>query len=240
MSDFPLTDLTDKFSKRPGAHERHLLRRYKNPLFRHLFDEVTIAEQEDAVLQDRLETEKFIEEFRGLVEEVVSLDEKAESEVILDLKQRLDRSFEVCAGLAGDMSEVQASIRQLVGLMMTAIRVGAGNDATAQQNLDEEDMAREMHFKLLEMPLMADVLRPDSQVTGDALAPTLLSEDETAVSVIMSLFTEEQQDAICEDAKTLLEKLETDGIIIDKLWDNLKNMQSVTGSAPAPTGCSAG
>lgn len=206
------------------------MRRFKNPLFRHLHDEVTVAEQEDAVLQDRLETEKFIEEFRQLVEEVVALDEKAESEQILSLKQRLDRSFEVCSGLAGDMSEIKQSIRQLVELMMNAVRAGAGNDTVAQQNLDEEDMARNMHFSLLEMPLIADLLRPDSKVTGDDLAPTLLSEDPTAVQVIMSLFTEEQQKQICSEARSILENLDKEGLAIDKFWENLQNMESVKDS----------
>ena len=196
-----------KFSSQPGAHERHLIRAWNNPLFDGLEIEVTEQAIEAAQMRDRLEADRFLESFHSLVERVVSLDAKVESDIMLELKQELDKSYEVCSGLGGEMDEIKSAIRELLEVIVGAIRKGAGDDQQALQNLAEEDLARTLHFELLAYPLVADLLRPDSPVESEALVPSVLSESLDAVPAVMSLFTPDQAQTMHAFGESLLDKL---------------------------------
>lgn len=166
--------MSEQFSKRPGAHERRLIRRYRNPLFGH-----TAISQEDidrARERDADEVKAFMKWFRDLVEQCASLDPNAEADVVLKLKEQLDKSYEQSAGLAGDQSEIQALVKRLLEVIMQAMWKGVGQDMQAHSKLQMEAEARESHFALLGYPLVADLLRPDSVIEEDELVPTLLSE----------------------------------------------------------------
>ena len=62
-----------------------------------------------------------------------------------------------------------------------------------------------MHFRLLEHPLVADLLAPDSPIGPDELAPTLLSESKPAVRAAIELFDEAQLGELCRDARQRLD-----------------------------------
>lgn len=222
MSNFSTEVL--HFSPHPGAHERCLKRAAGNSLFDELNVEVSPRSLEDAQLQDKLEVDHFMEEFHNLVERVVSLDSKVESDVILEIKQELDKSYEICSGLGGEMDEVREAIKQLLELVMKAIHKGAGDDQQALMNLAEEQLARELHFELLEYPLVADLLRPDSLVSADALVPSILSEELDAVPAVMSLFTPEQATELHATGEALLTRLEQAGLETDDARTKLNIM----------------
>lgn len=213
------------FSDLPGAYERQLKRAWNNPLFEGLVVDVSPSVLEDAKLRDTLDARRFMEGFQDLVERVVSLDAHVESDVILELKQSLDKSYETCCGLAGDMSEIKEAIKQLLASMMGAIHKGAGDDEKALRNLAEEEVARRLHFELLDYPLVADLLRPDELVASEALVPTLLSEALDAMPAVMSLFTPEQAEEITHSARALLGRLEGAGHDLPEARNNLNIME---------------
>ena len=62
--------------------------------------------------------------------------------MILGLKERLDRLYEQASGLREDQTKVKAALRQLVGVVMRAVWSGAGNDALARSELEDEEQAR--------------------------------------------------------------------------------------------------
>src|SRR5690606_7819356 len=115
----------------------------------------------------------FQGEFRALVQRAIELSPQEESEVILKLKEDLDRAYEQCCGLPGDNSETKAALRKLLDIVMRAVWRGAADDPAAQTNLREEEVARATHFELLEHPLVADLIRPDSPIEPDELAATV-------------------------------------------------------------------
>lgn len=223
MSIFTVNPIS--FSAEPGAHERRLKRVFANALFADSGIQVTPQTVEDAQLQDRLEAEKFLEEFHALVEKVVGMDARVESDIMLDLKQQLDKSYETASGLGGDMSDIKAAIKELVGLMMKAIRTGAGDDQQALLNLAEEELAREMHFELLDYPLVVDLLRPDGLIEKDILVPTLLSEELDAIPAVASIFTPEQMTELVAEAKALIEKKEVEDCDVSAAKTNLNIME---------------
>ena len=205
--------MTLNFSDHPGRRERHLQRRHGNPLFADPPPRIDPVELQAAQQEDRQEALTFQEEFVALIHEAVSLKPNEESEVILKLKERVDKAYEQASGLAGDQTRVKEAIPQLINAIMTAVRRGAGNDALALQELDQEEQARAMHYRLLEQPLVADLLAPDSPVTAEELLPTLLCAEPEALGAALQLFDEQQLRSLAEEGRDLLARQEQAGLL---------------------------
>jgi len=203
--------MTLTFSDLPGRRERHLQRRHANPLFADPPPLVTPVELEQARRADLEEAEGFREDFLALVQEAMDLKPNEQSEVILKLKARLDQAYEQASGLAGDQSAIKAAIPQLVAPIMAAVRQGAGNDAMALQELAHEDEARAMHYRLLEQPLVADLLAPDTPIPPGELLPTLLTAKNEALEAALQLFDPQQIGVLAEEGRELLARLEREG-----------------------------
>jgi len=196
------------FSDRPGSRERHVRRKYQNPLFAGV--EVSELDIVQARKQDAEEVDQFMNQFRELVQQALELDSNTEADVILKLKEQLDKSYEQCAGLAGDQAEIKSMIKRLLGSIMQAMWKGVGQDLQAQSKLENEEKARESHFTLLEYPLVADLIRPDSPIAQEELVPVLLSESGDSLSVVMQVFVPEQQIMLVQQARELLANIELD------------------------------
>jgi hypothetical protein len=186
------------FSELPGRHERHLLRKRDNPLFPEQQRTLSQSQLTEAQRLDHEELEAYIRDLRKLVSEAVSLGPHEQSDVILALKEKLDQSYETACRLADDQSPNKEAIRKLVAVIMRAVWKGAGNDTQAHQELEQEETARATHYRLLETPLVADLLDPDSPIQADELLPVLLSAERDEFEAAITLFDPAQLSAICE------------------------------------------
>jgi hypothetical protein len=193
------------FSDKPGARERQLRRKYNNPLFNSA--QISPLDIQQAQQQDAEEVSAFMADFRDLVKRSVDLQPNTETDVILKIKQQLDKTYEQCAGLAGEQSEIKDMLKRLLNSIMRAMWNGIGQDAQAHSKLEMEEQARDQHFALLEHPLVADLLCPDSRIAKNELVPTLLSESAESLQVAMPLFVPEQQLLLCNTARELIAKL---------------------------------
>ncbi len=206
----------------PGRHERHL-RRCLDPLFPRPvvppFDEALLEAQR----LDHDELIAFVQDLREAVAGAVRLQGNEGSEVVLDLKERLEQLYERAAGLAEDQASNQAALRKLIDVIMRSVRHAAGNDPLAQAELDQEEAARALHFAQLAHPLVADLLDPDSLIAPDELAPALLCEPETGYAAALVLFDAGQLAQLCADARGLLEARDPDRGRPDA-WDRLVEM----------------
>ncbi len=184
--------MTLLFSTKPGRRERHLLRKRNNPLFQENQRQVSTTALQEAQRLDHEELADFITEFRKLVHQAVSLQPSEESDVILKLKENLDKSYEQACGLADDQAETKDAIKKLLVVIMNAVRSGAGEDPKALDELQQETIAREAHFELLEHPLIADILYPESVISEEDLIPTLLSSPAEEFAAALTLFDADQ------------------------------------------------
>ncbi|OQX15067.1 MAG: hypothetical protein BWK73_07755 [Thiothrix lacustris] len=213
-----------KPSEQPGSHERHLLRKASNPLF----PTALILDDDNLIDAQRLDhdaLQSFNTAFRALLEETTSLTSNVDSEVILQLKDRLDRAYETASSMGGDTTAMKGAIRKLLSFMMASVRRGAGNDAQAHLELDQEEMAREAHFALLDAPLVADLLHPESPIHPDELVPTLLSADKDELQLALQMFDEVQLLAILSQGAALLEQLQGAGVDVSIPQEKLAFMQ---------------
>jgi hypothetical protein len=213
------------FSEHPGRHERHLRRKLDNPLFP---QPVTNPSDDDLLEVQRLDHEELIEflgALRVAVQSAVELKPNEESQVILNLKEELDRLYETSAGLADEQSGNQAAIRQLIAVIMKTVWAAATDDQ-ALAELEQESSARSAHFALLAESLVADLLHPQSPIGEDELVPTLLSESETAVAAALQLFDAEQLLQMVAQAHTLVDSLDSHATCKPAAQLRLQQMQA--------------
>ena len=209
------------FSKHPGPLERHLKRKYQNPLFSPEQRELTQEQIQQAHQADEQELNHFLRYFRDLVQEAIDLKPETDSEIILSIKERLDKSYAHCCALPGEQSEIKKAVNTLIEVIMKAVRQGAANDPIALNTLEEEDIARRMHNELHEFQIVADLLLPDSPIESDELAATLLSESESSLTSALQIFDKQQLQQIHHDAeelsKTLVSEEQTRDAIMQKI-----------------------
>jgi hypothetical protein len=218
--------MTLLFSQRPGRRERHLLRKRNNPLFSDQEQRISSSDLQQAQRLDHEELVEFIGGFRTLIHETVNLQPNEDSGVILEIKQRLDRAYEQASGLADDQTETQDAIRKLLLVIMSTVAAGAGDDPHAKQELEQEKRARDAHFELLQHPIVADLLNPDSPIAQHELVPTLLSESADGLRAALELFDNVQLAILCEEAKSLLRRAEQDGKTVESQKQRLLEMET--------------
>lgn len=213
------------FSEFPGRHERHYRRRLGNALFPR-----PIEASDEALLEaQRLDHEEliaFLGELRGAVQAAVELRPNEESQVILDLKERLDKLYEAASCMAEDQRGNKDALRQLIAVIMSTVRAAAAGDPTAEQELQQEEMARATHFNLLQQPLVAELLHPQSLIEQDELLPTLLSEDEVALKAALELFDDEQLTLLAPQGRELLLAHDAGQRSLAAAWQRLEQIES--------------
>jgi len=212
-------------SQNPGRHERHFRRKLENPLF----PRPTEADVDVLLEAQRLDHEEllaFLTELREAVRAAVDLQPNEESQVILDLKERLDKLYEAASCLAEDQTGNKDALRQLIAVIMGTVRASAAGDSQAEDELQQEEIARASHFHLLEQPLVAELLHPQSLIEPDELAATLLSEDEGALKAALELFDVDQLMLLVGEAQQLLTAKDADNTPLPEARQRLAVMAS--------------
>jgi len=217
-----------QFIDQPGARERQLKRRSGSPLFSVERQRVSNSELKKARQHDKEEIINFTESLQSLLMDVGKFSAREETDVILQTKEKADRLYEQCVGLAGDHERERQGLLKLNEVIMGAIRAAAGQDPLAMEELEKEQQAREIHLTLLECQLAADILRSDAALEENELLPTILSEDEDSIRMTMTLFSDEQQQLLNEQANELLSSIQQSG----KLDANLKKKFEALSSQP--------
>lgn len=201
------------FIEFPGAYERQLQRKHSQPsLFGLTSNDITSNEVLLARQKDVEEAEKFMTSFRSVVERAVSLKPNEQSDVILELKEELDQHYQHCCSLQGDMTAIKKALRTLIQAIMSAVRAGAGNDVTAQAKLNEEDTAREEHFRLQEFSFITDMMRDEKSIPTEELALSFIMEPMNIVTEALDLFQPEDIATLISDIHDSFETLDDETI----------------------------
>ncbi len=220
-------------SVKPGIREQHMLRRRNNPLFDEDRRDVANEDLASARLDDGLELDRFMEEFQSLVQRAIDLKPNTPSETVLEIKAALDKAYQQACALPGDQTQVKKAITQLVSAIMRAIRNGIGDDALAEQELEDEDTARRTHFGLQELPLVSALTHPESPIGENELIPSLLSEPEQTLAPSLTIFDRGQMEVLCEDARAFLSQRDPDRTL-DDAWRRLELMEEMSHQSHQP------
>ena len=197
--------ITIKFSAQPGAYERHLQRKYQNPLFPESERALLEYEVEQAREKDQQDLRAFFEAFEETVQATAGLSQSVETDELHELKQDLEQLYIQSASLAGDLSQYQQALSKLIQVCMNGLLKAAADDPTALSRLEQETMARDAFFDLIAIKMVADILRGDGIINEDELIPSLLSETEENLPLVMDLFEPDQQRHLFELATEFMQ-----------------------------------
>jgi tRNA-dihydrouridine synthase len=215
-----------RFSAKPGFWERHMQRKAANP---RLFCLASTPQQADVTAawqRDQQELARFHSDFKQLLEDMAALQGAVDTQVILQLKERIDRLYIHAKGDANLESQAQALLK-LHAVVMTAVIRASANDPLAREEVEQEQAAHAMHLHLLEHPLTAHLLRADSPIAGDELLPTLLSETPAALRAVLGMFDATQLAALCDAARRLLDSIHPHGEDVSRAEERLALMRGV-------------
>lgn len=216
-----------RFSPQPGAFEKHLRRKHQNPLFPTAQQNLLQAEVEQARLRDQQDLQAFMEAFDETVKQAATLNGTVDSEVVLDLKEKLERLYVNSGSLAGDLGDYQDALLKLIRVCMEMIRKGASDDAVALRKLDEEDQARTVYFAMLETPLVADLMRGDEVIQADELVPTVLSLETRELTTVLALFEPEYLEQLILQTRDFIQNLSPETQTLAHTEDKLQLMEKV-------------
>ena len=202
------------FTDKPGRRERHLRRRHGNPLFAwppvEIQPETLLAAQK----ADHEEMQTFRGTFRAQMQKAVDLPPGAGSDRVLGLKEELEKLYEQACGLPEDHEDEKEALARLVGLIMKAVRNAAGSDPLAQQELQDEERARAVHLRVVQRPLVADILHPQSPIGQDELVPALLSAGDQDLNAALEIFDADQLVLLVSRGRELLDGLDDEQVDI--------------------------
>jgi hypothetical protein len=225
--DLPFTD-------RPGRRERHLRRRHANPLFGWPAPPVEPIVLLAAQRADHEEQEAFDASLHALVRRAVDLPAETGSDAILALKEELERHYEQACGLAGDHAAEKAGIARLIEVIMGVVRRHAAADPLAAEELAQEEAARARHFRLLDLPLVVDLLHPESLIAPEELAATVLSASDAEFDAVPELFDGPELALLAEQAEACLAGLGDAGLDLARPRARLAALHTLSAAAGGP------
>lgn len=220
-----MTLMNLQFSTTPGCWERHLQRRYQNPLFLHYSQPVTQTDIDTAHRRDEDERRLFQQDFLILLQDVTTLQNEVKTPVVLKLRERIDSLYERVASFGGDFHTEKRNLRTLSDLITQSILSSGVRDPQVLANLERETAARHLHFSLLEHAFVAHLLLPYSPIVAGDIVPSMLTEEETALRAAMSLFDLQRQQLLCQEARRLLIYLKAKGHAVPVAWSRLITME---------------
>lgn len=218
------TETTTRQTPAFGMHERHLRRKDGNPLYSVPAPCYAPEEYLQARRLDTDEMNAFQNEMQEVIQQAIDLPPNAESEVVLELRGKLDQLYTRCSGFGVSCGSHKQSIRKLIEIVMQAVWQASADDPMARMELEQEEMARQQHFCLLEYPLISDLMRPDTPITQDELIPTLLQAEEDELEAVLWMFEPQQLREIREEAQSLLAARREQGYELSDAWENLESI----------------
>jgi len=193
-----------EFLQNPGPRERQLQRVYNNPLFLHKENpgpqQVELARQ-----QDTEDLESFIKQFQAEIEAAVNLKPQADADDVLALKARMETLYTQACGLQGERSKFKAALKQLMEIITRSLVSAANNDPEAMQKINDDMEATELHLRISESLLAADIINPNEIIAPEQLASSMLSSSEEELASALLVFDPEQLQLIVKQASQILE-----------------------------------
>ncbi|MBT5229219.1 MAG: hypothetical protein HOM11_02970 [Methylococcales bacterium] len=212
------------FNELPGCWERHCQRKYKNPLFADA-NSITVELVGQAQAKDLAELESFDKTFQDVLEKAVALPAHAQSDVVLGLKEQIDKLYESSATLLGDQTDKQKALLKLTEVVMKVIKTGADTDTFAVGQLEQETTARELHVKMLKHHVIADLLREESPIQPEELAAVVLIETPDAIKSLVTLFDDDQKQDLMRQCEVVVEKMKASDVEVPFVEDRMADLR---------------
>ena len=128
--------------------------------------------------------------------------------------------------LPGQPVAIQDAIKKLIHTISATLRNTSKNDPDALEKLSSDEAHTALHLQLCDYLIVSDILNPDEVIRDEEHIPTLLNESSAALQAALALFPPERINALIEEGKILLQKIEAEGHSLPEAWQRLAQMES--------------
>ncbi|SEB96914.1 hypothetical protein SAMN02787142_0645 [Burkholderia sp. WP9] len=182
-----------KWSAQPGAVERHLQRRYNNPLFPLHRRMVTSGDVYEARIADNRALADIHEELAQVAREFLSQGERPSNwhPFLSNLRERLDKLEDRRILAGGQNAALASAIAELRGDVMAVWRSAVQKNRPSLAALEQAEALRgERHVAMYASDWMTQLLSHASQIPPEEVVASMLSERpdelEKAVSILQA------------------------------------------------------
>ncbi len=168
---YPMDDESEalNWTENPGCFERHLRRRFQNPLFPPDRRKVTRAELQSAQERDSEEFEEFSRQYAGLAERLDTLYELdcIPAQFLVNEQEVIGELIKKSAALGGDAFDQYPELEVLRERVKRSLRETVRNIPDLRDISEQIDILHEVRRSTTYHPLVAQMARPDTPIRGE-------------------------------------------------------------------------
>lgn len=202
----------------PGAFERHLQRRWRNPLFPAERRAVSTAD----VYEARLKDSQAFEDARKAVREIITGFE--DNRWLSDLngfREHIDAAREQLQSVGGDIADLDDLLKKCRTLLMEEWRSRLRGDQQGLEALDEAEDAHTKKEALLGTTFWRQLKSPAAPIPKGELVPALLCEDPRTVARFVEVLPETERKDALHWAAAVISAADTEGFDVMTIKEQL-------------------
>ena len=200
----------------PGAYERHLQRRYNNPLFPPSRQRVTLQELRIAQARDRTDAEAIRQEFYDLLQEIEGLPSLTTQTDVSVIRERIDDLHDKAAEVGG-LSNVINGLIKIRKAVIDTWRKAIVNNPAALAALERAESLYRARARIAYNPFVAQM----SRIPSEEIVPALLTEDADTIRIAMEILDEGTKETVRQAAVSLLLQMGAEGKAIPDVGKKL-------------------
>ena len=189
-------DIRLQWSDHPGCFERHLQRKYKNPLFPPEARIVTQEQIDTAREKDRLEAEEFREQIGTALKPLKDLtaeNRAIPTTVLFNCRRRIDELFHRAAQLGGNLSQERGKLRKMQSIVTEMVASLPLKAELRQEWSEAVAMKTQFQNQFENNCFLAQALRSDSPITSGEFAAALLTEEPEVIRTVVELLDQRDE-----------------------------------------------
>jgi hypothetical protein len=205
--------------KTPGAHERHLQRRYKNPLFPS--DRRTVSTVE--VYAARVNDAEALEAARKTVVEIMrAFDDNDWLYAFNEVRERIDATRQQLRRAGGDIATIDNLLKQYRKLVIDTWRARFQEDAQGLEGLEHaERIFAEKERSILGTSFGSQLTNPANPIPASEVIPALLCEDPDTVALYVQVLAGPERIEALKWAAEIVSAADKEGIDIMTIKEQL-------------------
>jgi hypothetical protein len=175
-----------EWSESPGCFERHLQRRFQNPLFPVDRQNITTSELISAQARDEAERMQLQEDFKAALEKAKNFEDRVPMSECLALREEIESLIIRCAEV-GATTQLREAVQSIYASVIGCLRNGCPPEE--RQTLENALTSSAEILAMKADDFFAQLTRSDTPFTGGDVIPALLSESVETVGKFVTYWT---------------------------------------------------
>ena len=212
-----------KWSTNPGCFERHLQRKYNNPLFPESERSVNQYKINQARERDSIDASKLLQSVNDILHDFAAIVNPCTGDVIDQFRGRIDNLLKRAAEIGGELSSEPITILTTIRTsLMESWRAGIEGNNQASESLRRAEVFNQARSLVVHIPFIAQMGRKDRPIKSEHMVPALLCESPETIRTVMSVMDGETRALVRQAAEEVAARVQEEGALIPLLEEKLR------------------